>query len=124
MRNAQQRVDLFARVVALDSLFAQTCASYARSLIGLTTWDQKLDMAPFLNPGIEAAERSLALDSTNMQAVIPGVLERRLATHRTWVSRANDLAAELVKEDPDDSFNILIQALYYEALGRYAEALH
>ena len=68
MSSARQSVDLLEQAVAADPDFAAAWVALSTALVSLPTWFHSLDVDEYLERGKAAAERSLALDDSLVEA--------------------------------------------------------
>lgn len=148
--SARSRVELLLQAVEIDPDFADAWAELASDLVGLPTWDHHLDPDPYLQRGIEAAERSLALDPGNLRAYqalrnawfyleqweqADDVLQRARSAsvdlkpsslelmELGYLEQAIQRAEEELKTQPDNNLAQLMIALALEAMGDYEQAM-
>jgi adenylate cyclase len=148
--SARARVELLQQAVSIDPAFGDAWAELASDLVGLPTWDHHLDPDPYLQRGIEAAERSLALDPGNLRAYqalrnawfylaqweqADDVLQRARSAsvdlkpsslelmELGYLEQAIQRAEEELKTQPDNNLAQLMIALALEAMGDYEQAM-
>jgi TolB-like protein len=68
MSSAKKSVDLLEQAVAADPDFAAAWVALSEALVSLPTWFHSLDVDEYLERGKVAAERSLELDETLVEA--------------------------------------------------------
>lgn len=148
--SARNMVEFLERIVELDSEFAEAWAMYAQQLSWLPTWDEKLEIAPYQNRAIAAAERALELEPSQ-ELAYHALLSSYFNLHQ-WekvdniVIRAKSIfsnflmspgnvmslgylnegylrSVELSKQYPEVGAHYLHQAIYFEAMGKNEAAI-